>query len=78
MRILLIEDDSALAQTIDLMLRADSVFITGIGEAGLKLATQYEYDIVILDLSLPDVSGYEVLRTLRLSALTASRVRLRL
>ena len=67
MRILLIEDDSAVAQTIDLMLKADSVFITGIGEEGLRLATQHEYDIVILDLSLPDVSGYEVLRTLRLS-----------
>jgi len=67
MRILLIEDDSVTAQTIDLMLRAESVFVTGVGEEGLNLAMQYEYDIVILDLSLPDMSGYEVLRTLRLS-----------
>ena len=67
MRILLIEDDSVTAQTIDLMLRAESVFVTGVGEEGLSLAMQYEYDIVILDLSLPDMSGYEVLRTLRLS-----------
>ena len=69
MRILLIEDDSATAQSIELMLKSESmnVFATDLGEEGVDLGKLYEYDIILLDLNLPDMSGYEVLRNLRVS-----------
>jgi two-component system cell cycle response regulator CtrA len=69
MRVLLIEDDGATAQSIELMLKAESfnVYTTDLGEEGTDLGKIYDYDIILLDLNLPDMSGYEVLRTLRLS-----------
>ena len=69
MRVLLIEDDSATAQSIELMLKSESfnVYTTDLGEEGVDLGKLYDYDIILLDLNLPDMSGYEVLRTLRLS-----------
>ncbi|MGU4174161.1 response regulator transcription factor CtrA, partial [Pseudomonas aeruginosa] len=65
----LIEDDSATAQSIELMLKSESfnVYTTDLGEEGVDLGKLYDYDIILLDLNLPDMSGYEVLRTLRLS-----------
>ena len=67
MRVLLIEDDSGTAQSIELMLRTESmnVYTTDLGEDGIDLGKVYDYDIILLDLKLPDMSGYEVLRTLR-------------
>jgi len=69
MRVLLIEDDSATAQSIELMLKSESfnVYTTDLGEEGVDLGKLFDYDIILLDLNLPDMSGYEVLRTLRLS-----------
>ncbi len=69
MRILLIEDDSATAQSIELMLKSESfnVYTTDLGEEGVDLGKLYDYDIILLDLNLPDMSGFEVLRSLRLS-----------
>src|SRR4249919_2768729 len=69
MRVLLIEDDSATAQSIELMLKSESfnVFTTDLGEEGVDLGKLYDYDIILLDLNLPDMSGYEVLRSLRIS-----------
>ncbi len=69
MRVLLIEDDSATAQSIELMLKSESfnVYTTDLGEEGIDLGKLYDYDIILLDLNLPDMSGYEVLKTLRLS-----------
>src|SRR6202011_4027829 len=40
------------------------------GEDGLEIGKLYDYDIILLDLMLPDIDGYEVLRRLR-----AARVR---
>ncbi len=67
MRILLIEDDPSTAESIELMLRkADlNTYVTDSGEEGIELAKLYDYDLIILDLSLPDIDGYEVLRKLR-------------
>jgi len=67
MRILLIEDDSATAKSIELMLKSESfnVYTTDLGEEGVDLGKLYDYDIILLDLNLPDMSGYEVLRSLR-------------
>ena len=69
MRILLIEDDSGTALSIELMLKSESfnVYTTDLGEEGIDLGKIYDYDIIILDLNLPDMSGYEVLRSLRVS-----------
>jgi two-component system, cell cycle response regulator CtrA len=69
MRVLLIEDDSATAQSIDLMLKSESfnVYTTDLGEEGVDLGKLYDYDIILLDLNLPDMSGFEVLRSLRVS-----------
>src|SRR5207302_7757733 len=69
MRVLLIEDDSATAQSIELMLKSESfnVYTTDLGEEGVDLGKLYDYDIILLDLNLPDMSGYEVLRSLRVS-----------
>ncbi len=67
MRVLLIEDDSATAQSIELMLKSESfnVYTTDLGEEGIDLGKVYDYDIILLDLNLPDMSGFEVLRSLR-------------
>ena len=69
MRVLLIEDDSATAQSIELMLLSEgfNVFTTDMGEEGVDLGKIYDYDIILLDIGLPDIDGYEVLRTLRVS-----------
>ena len=69
MRILLIEDDSGTAQSIELMLKSESfnVYTTDLGEEGIDLGKIYDYDIILLDLNLPDMSGFEVLRSLRVS-----------
>jgi two-component system cell cycle response regulator CtrA len=69
MRVLLIEDDSATAKSIELILKSESlnVYTTDLGEEGIDLGKIYDYDIVLLDLNLPDMSGFEVLRKLRVS-----------
>jgi two-component system cell cycle response regulator CtrA len=74
MRVLLIEDDSSTAQSIELMLKSESfnVYTTDLGEEGIDLGKIYDYDIIILDLNLPDMSGFEVLRSLRVSKVKAA------
>mgnify|MGYP000568148976 CR=1 FL=1 len=72
MRVLLIEDDSATAQSIELMLKSDgfNVYTTDLGEEGVDLGKLYDYDIILLDLNLPDMSGYDVLKSLRVGKIT--------
>jgi two-component system cell cycle response regulator CtrA len=67
MRVLLVEDDAATAASIELMLKRESFICdtTDLGEDGLEIGKLYDYDIIILDLMLPDIDGYEVLRRLR-------------
>jgi two-component system cell cycle response regulator CtrA len=69
MRVLLIEDDRATAQSIGLMLKSESfnVYTTDLGEDGVDLGKLYDYDIILLDLNLPDISGFDVLRSLRVA-----------
>ena len=69
MRVLLIEDDSVTARSIELMFRSErfDVCVSHIGAEGSDLAKLYDYDIILLDLVLADISGYEVLRTLRVA-----------
>ena len=67
MRVLLVEDDSATAKGIELMLKSEGFVCdaTDLGEDGLEIGKLYDYDIIVLDLMLPDIDGYEVLRRLR-------------
>jgi two-component system cell cycle response regulator CtrA len=69
MRVLLIEDESSTAQSIELTLKSESfnVYTTDLGEEGVDLGRLYDYDIILLDLNLPDMSGFDVLRSLRVS-----------
>jgi len=69
MRVLLIEDDSSTAQSIELMLKSEgfNTYTTDLGEEGVDLGKLYDYDIILLDLNLPDMPGYDVLKTLRVA-----------
>src|SRR5204863_505381 len=67
MRVLLVEDEPDTAESIALMLRSEKLVVdtTEFGEDGLEIGKLYDYDIILLDLMLPDIDGYEVLRRLR-------------
>ncbi len=72
MRILLVEDDSSTAKSVELMLTSEGFVCdtTDLGEDGLEIGRLYDYDIILLDLILPDIDGYEVLRRLRAARIT--------
>ena len=72
MRVLIVEDDSATAKTVETVLKAEGFICdsTDLGEDGLEIGKLYDYDIIILDLMLPDIDGYEVLRRLRSGRVT--------
>jgi two-component system cell cycle response regulator CtrA len=67
MRVLLVEDDLTAARGISLMLRGQGAIVdqTDTGEEALELVRHYDYDIMVLDLLLPDMEGYEVVRRMR-------------
>lgn len=67
MRVLLVEDDLTASRGISLMLRGHGAIVdeTDTGEEALELVKHYDYDIVVLDLILPDMEGYEVVRRMR-------------
>ncbi len=72
MRILLVEDNATTTAIIERVLHKENFVVdtTDLGEDGLEISKLYDYDLIILDLMLPDIEGYEVLRRLR-----AARVR---
>jgi two-component system cell cycle response regulator CtrA len=67
MRVLLVEDEIAAAKAIALMLKSGGAVVdtADTGEEALELVRHYDYDIVVLDLMLPDMDGYEVVRRMR-------------
>ena len=69
MRILTIEDDPITSKSIELMLTHAGfrVHTADLGEEGIDLALLYNFDLITLDLNLPDISGHEVLRRIRLA-----------
>ena len=69
-RVLFVEDSERLRRSVGVALKKSgyAVDLAGDGEAGLWLAESYEYDVIILDLMLPKLDGWSVLRTIRASA----------
>ncbi len=69
MRVLLVEDDPTTSKSIEMMLTHANlnVYATDLGEEGIDLAKLYDYDLILLDLGLPDMNGHEVLRQLRVA-----------
>jgi two-component system cell cycle response regulator CtrA len=69
MRVLLVEDDLIAARGVILVLKAGGAVVDHVdtGEEGLELLRRYDYDIVLLDLMLPDIEGFEVVRRMRVS-----------
>ncbi len=69
MRVLLVEDDFTAARGVSLMLKAANSVVdhADTGEEALELVRHYEYDVVLLDLMLPDIEGYEVVRRMRVA-----------
>lgn len=69
MRVLLVEDDPTTSKSIEMMLTHANlnVYTTDMGEDGIDLAKLYDYELILLDLGLPDMNGHEVLRQLRLA-----------
>jgi two-component system cell cycle response regulator CtrA len=67
MRVLLVEDDLTTSRAVTMMLRGIGAIVdqTDTGEEALELVRHYDYDIVVLDLLLPDMEGYEVVRRMR-------------
>ena len=67
MRVLLIEDEPTTAKAIDTMLTTEgfNVYSTDLGEEGLDLGKLYDYDIILLDLNLPDMSGTDILAKIK-------------
>jgi two-component system cell cycle response regulator CtrA len=67
MRILFIEDDSITSKSIQKLLQNEGFIcdISDTGEDGLEIGKLYEYDIIILDLILPDLHGVDVMKRLR-------------
>lgn len=67
MRVLVVDDEPRLAQTVQrgLVLDGFTVTVAGNGPDGLRLALEEPFDVIVLDIMLPGLSGYEVLRRLR-------------
>ena len=67
MRVLLIEDEPTIGKSIELTLAAEGIITdtAELGEDGIELGKVYDYDLIILDLMLPDVNGFEVMLRLR-------------
>ena len=66
-RILIVEDEEAIARFLELELRHEGYAVgkAADGRAGLDMALSGEYDLVLLDIMLPLLSGMEVIRRLR-------------
>jgi two-component system OmpR family response regulator len=66
-RILVVEDEPRLAKTLKMGLQAEGflIIVAATGVDGLWQAAENEFDVIVLDIMLPDMNGYEVLRHIR-------------
>ncbi|WP_041782876.1 response regulator transcription factor [Mycolicibacterium chubuense] len=67
MKVLMVEDEPRFASSIVMGLRAEGFVVVHVdnGVDGLWEATEHQFDVVILDIMLPRLNGYEVLRRMR-------------
>ena len=67
MRVLQVEDDATAAKSVELMLRAQghACETADCGEEALRLVQEKDYDLILLDIMLPDIDGYEVLKRIQ-------------
>lgn len=67
MRVLLIEDDPTVSKSVEVMLQSTNIVcdVTNMGEEGIEISKLYDYDIIILDLMLPDMDGFDVIKRMR-------------
>jgi two-component system KDP operon response regulator KdpE len=70
MKVLIIEDDQAIVEAVSLALKISwpeaGLLSTNLGEQGIQLLEKENPDVIVLDLGLPDISGFEVLKRVRL------------
>jgi CheY-like chemotaxis protein len=73
-RVLFIDDDDSARKGYDTYLSrfGCDVFAAATGEEGLSAATGWTPDVIVLDLGLPDIDGWEVARRLKSGAQTAA------
>jgi DNA-binding response OmpR family regulator len=67
MRVLIVEDDENLALTVKSGLEENgyAVDLTANGQDGVEMASIYSFDVIILDIMLPDIDGFMVCKTIR-------------
>lgn len=68
MRVLLVEDDPNISRLVGLILTKAgmTIYATDLGEEGIDLAKYHDFDLIVLDLNLPDMNGHDVVRRIRL------------
>ena len=73
MKILLVEDDLTTGDVIQRFLRDENLFCDCIttGEEAFQIGKIYDYDVIILDIGLPDMNGHDLLQKLRESAINS-------
>jgi CheY-like chemotaxis protein len=69
-RVLVVDDDADIVELVSLILRRDGHVVerASTGHQALEVAARSEPEVVLLDIGLPDITGYEVARALRASA----------
>ncbi len=73
MQVLYVEDDTGLAESVQLMLQSEGhvCHAAEVGEEAVAMARSNDYDLILLDIMLPDIDGYEVIQRVRAAGVTA-------
>lgn len=75
MKVLLIEDNKDIADMVRLCLESENIVCeaTGDGKVGLQLIKEDKFDVILLDLAIPEFSGFDIFRSLKDENLLGSR-----